>query len=463
MFDADTFELHKKEIQRRATEFTAAPSKMNLMASSLVATTTSPYANMWVGVDIAPIYQPNVDYSFLAKQTNFGFASIKAVEIQEGVDPSYWGNAKFGDHIQDAHNAGVPQIPYIFVNPLSVQAKYGEGVSLDAMKALKRTENIEYTFLQQTLQNKEYFAIALDLERFWDNYSEYLAYLHGTITLDKVKVVSPMWIIADLRLLIGHLLEGMKAKEIRTVPIIIYSGAWFIDAYLQSGNQNLFYNEASAWEKLTFTGTDGLAKQQILFWGAKYTIPAISSWSDLLTKLPNGTTQKPYYGNFTRPFMWQIGVSAMDNGIYPKVSFDLDVALWPKDQFDVALSITRGTVVTPPISLTYTVSGKVTLNNNPLSNVSITFGTLNTITDSNGVYSFNNIASGATAIINAKLEGYTFSPAIEITNINTNQINQNFTAIKDDIPVEPPAENVDLTEVNQKLDAILAKLNQIFK
>jgi hypothetical protein len=463
MFDTNTFELHKKESQRRATTSVANPFKMSLMASSLAATSASPYVNNYIGIDIAPVYQPSVDYSFLAKQTNFGFASIKAVEIQEGVDQSYWGNAKFGDHIQKAHDAGVPQIPYIFVNPLSVQAKYGDGVSLDAMKALKRTENIEYTFLQQTLLNKEYFAIALDLERFWDNYSEYIAYLKGSITLDKVKVVSPMWIIANLRLLIGHLIEGMKAKELRTVPIIIYSGQWFIDAYLQSGNQNLFYNEAPAWEKLTFIGTDGLPKQQILFWGAKYTIPAISSWSDLLTKLPNGTTQKPYYGNFTRPFMWQIGVSAMDNGIYPKVSFDLDIALWPKDQFDAALSINRGTIVVPPVTLTYTVSGKVTLDNVALPNVAITFGSLNSVTDSNGVYSFNNIASGATATISAVLDGYAFSPAINITNINTNMINQNFTATKNTVPVEPPVENVDLIEVNQKLDAILAKLNQIFK
>jgi hypothetical protein len=465
-FTSEEYELHKQEVKRRSATQPVASSKMNLMASSLAATApvTSPYINNYIGIDIAPVYQPNVDYAFLSKQTNFGFAAIKAVEVQEGVDQSYWGNVKFGDHIQNAHNAGVPEIPYIFLNPLSVQAKYGEGVTLDALKTLKRQDNIEYTFLQQTLNNKEYYAIAIDLERFWDSYTEYLAYLHGTITIDKVKVVSPMWIIADLKVLISHILEGMKAKELRTVPIIIYSGSWYIDAYLQSGNQNLFYNEAPNWEKLTFTGLDGLPKQQILFWCAKYTIPAIASWSDFLTKLPDGTTQKPYYGNFTRPFMWQVGVSAMDNGIYPKVSFDLDVALWPKDQFDKALSITRGTVVTPPpVTLTFSVSGKVTVDNVPLQNVAMTFGSLSTVTDANGVYTFNNVASGASATVYAKLDGYTFSPAIEITNITTNMINQNFSATKNTTPVEPPTGNVDLTVVNQKLDAILAILNIHFK
>jgi hypothetical protein len=87
-----------------------------------------------------------------------------------------------------------------------------------------------------------------------------------------------------------------------------------------------------------------------------------------------------------------------------------------------------GDVVIP----TYTVSGQVTYNSNPLSGVTMAFTGGSTTTNSLGQYSIM-IDEGTTITITPSLSGYTFTPPnITCTNVTGNLTNQNFTAF---IPV----------------------------
>ncbi|MDR3575867.1 MAG: hypothetical protein P4L50_18550 [Anaerolineaceae bacterium] len=81
------------------------------------------------------------------------------------------------------------------------------------------------------------------------------------------------------------------------------------------------------------------------------------------------------------------------------------------------------------VAVTYSISGKVTLNNVAMKGVLVTFGTLTATTSSAGTYAFAKIPAGTRGRIVPSLAGYGFTPSsITVSGLNSNLVNQNFTA-----------------------------------
>ena len=84
---------------------------------------------------------------------------------------------------------------------------------------------------------------------------------------------------------------------------------------------------------------------------------------------------------------------------------------------------------------TYTITGQVTLNSNPLSGVTMAYTGGSTVTNSSGQYTIT-VNEGATVTITPSLSGYTFTPpSITCSNVSGNLTNQNFTAQIPFVPV----------------------------
>ena len=79
---------------------------------------------------------------------------------------------------------------------------------------------------------------------------------------------------------------------------------------------------------------------------------------------------------------------------------------------------------------TYTISGKVTLDGDPLKGVKITYGTNQRVTtDSEGEYTVSYVDSGSTLVLVPSKEGYTFTPtSITCSNVSSNLYDKDFQA-----------------------------------
>ncbi len=77
---------------------------------------------------------------------------------------------------------------------------------------------------------------------------------------------------------------------------------------------------------------------------------------------------------------------------------------------------------------TYTISGQVTHNGNPLIGVTISYAGDSTLTDGSGEYSIS-VEENATLTLTPSLTGYTFTPAsITCSNVTANLTGKDFTA-----------------------------------
>jgi hypothetical protein len=84
----------------------------------------------------------------------------------------------------------------------------------------------------------------------------------------------------------------------------------------------------------------------------------------------------------------------------------------------------------------YTISGKVTFNENPLEDVEISYGAGSTNTSELGEYSIT-VDYGASLTLTASKTGYQFSPGSIVCNdVSANIENQNFAATTTNAIVE---------------------------
>ena len=189
---------------------------------------------------------------------------------------------------------------------------------------------------------------------------------------------------------------------------------------------------------------------------------AITSFSQVSSLIP--LTSWPMLGNWAEKIkFWQFGTvaingSEVDLNIYKGTKAELYDWLGFKD-------------ITPPIVTTYTVSGKITLDTNPLPDVAVTLGTLSTVTATDGTYAFTNVPANTAGMILPVLNGYTFNPInYGVAALAADLPNQNFVATKSVTPPVPPVVNPDLTAIMDELkiiesknDEVLTRLNDIFK
>ena len=298
---------------------------------------TSVWKDYPIGIDLSH-YQPNVDWDYLKQYISFAVA--KCGEVQEGISEDKWYDQGFSEKIQGAYDAGIPMGAYIFANPFAVIAKFGNGVSLDALKNLKPADNPEYTKLVEWLSGKLYYFIAVDLERWWDNYNQYYQFQNHIITQDQVKVISSQWIMAEFTQLLEHIAYGKANKTLRDVPVVVYTGDWFAKGYCMQGTDNMFYDWAAH------------AEPTYSLWTANYpTLPSTLTWEALKANLPNGVTQKPNHLNFANVLFWQFKINTLPNGKYANTTFDVDLSLKSKDALYQWMNFTpvAPPVVVPPV------------------------------------------------------------------------------------------------------------------
>jgi hypothetical protein len=299
---------------------------------------TSVWNDYPLGIDVSH-YEPNVDWDYLKQYISFAVA--KCGEVQEGVSEDKWYDQGFSEKCQGAYDAGIPFGAYIFANPYAVIAKFGNGVSLDALKNLKPADNPEYTKLVEWLSGKLYYFIGVDLERWWDNYGQYYQFQSKAITQDKVKVISSQWIMAEFTKLLEHIAYGKANKTLRDVPVVVYTGDWFAKGYCMQGTDNMFYDWAAHAEQNGYS-----------LWTANYpTLPAAPTWEAVKANLPDGVTQKPNHLNFTNVLLWQFKVATLPNGKYANTTFDVDLSLKSKDALYQWMNFNPATppVVIPPV------------------------------------------------------------------------------------------------------------------
>lgn len=140
-----------------------------------------------------------------------------------------WVDDKFADHCQTAYNIKARFCAYFFDNPAIPMSFYASGFADHAKNPNDGDPRI--LTMRQALKNKEYHAICLDAERWWLYYTEYLEYIMGTRTSANVQKLSPIWIYNSTLDLYQRVKEDMAAGKLKTVPIWIYTGKWFVDAY----------------------------------------------------------------------------------------------------------------------------------------------------------------------------------------------------------------------------------------
>lgn len=341
----EQYQLHQIERKRRTSQ--SPFRKIMGRIQALGAYSTNP-----IGPDVSH-WQPNVDWQYLSKYCGFGIA--KCAEVLEEIDPSLWYDKTFANNIDGMYKANIPALAYIFCNSgaWGLHSDY----TLDGFRNLPTNQDLEYMKLAEVLTNKMYYGIVLDLERYWRYYNQYLEYLNGNRKFADVEVISSNWIFASFKLLIEHIWMGMKAREIRTVPIFIYSAPWFM-TYLNSGGTNLFYD----WAKK-------LEAADIRIHIASYTAPSVvASWEDVRSKyLPSGVPDR--LGMTGLPVFWQFsgGSIKVPNGRYPNNGFDLNLSLLSKDDLYSWINYTKPAVSSPSSSPSISVSASISSSQSPSS------------------------------------------------------------------------------------------------
>jgi hypothetical protein len=313
-FTLEQYALHQAELVRRSQPTGWQKFINKLKVNGAAPQAVSPYAANPIGIDVSH-YQPKVDWVYLA--TYLQFAAAKCSEVLEEVDPGLWYDSTFAGHIADMDKNKIPGLAYTFANcgAWALRADYTQ----QGFKDLPRSQNIEYTKLVEVLRFKQYYGIIVDMERYWRYYNQYLEYLAGNRKAADIEVLSSTWIFFSVKKLIENIFEGMKAKELRMVPIFIYSAPWFVDTYMNSQGVNLFRQWATSLQ-----GAD------VRIHLAAYSTPAeVTTWEDLRNHLPaSKPTESQRLGMTVDPVLIQNGGGAMKlpNGQYGNNGFDLDVS-----------------------------------------------------------------------------------------------------------------------------------------
>jgi len=138
--------------------------------------------------------------------------------------------------------------------------------------------------------------------------------------------------------------------------------------------------------------------------------------------------------------------STSDTGLATLTNYCYYVTAYNSAGESVQTSQLCSTTQAPPVTPTYSISGKTTLNGVGLSGVIISLtgaSTTTTTTDANGNYAFSGAKNGSYTVT-PSLTGYNFSPAIKSITVNSaDSAGQNFSATA--IPTYSVSGSIDLS------------------
>lgn len=140
---------------------------------------------------------------------------LNTARFLEGTIDNYWSLDKGTP--EQRLRSWVTQDPHIYMAIRGLLIGTGRGITPPAGTTL-----MDWL---KTRSRKRFHAIVLDLERWWRFYPI------PTSPTDS-QIISNVWIATILRGTVNRLQQLMQWGILPQVPILVYSGAWFVDRYL---------------------------------------------------------------------------------------------------------------------------------------------------------------------------------------------------------------------------------------
>ena len=207
---------------------------------------------------------------------------VKMGEANPGGDPKY--DPSFHVHVNNAYYAKPKRLPagaFYVLNTNQYQ-----GMTLEALKTMQKKDNPNYVFIRDTLQSKAVNFLGLVMQN----------------GMGKNKSASN-WLMQDLDTLYRNLHEGMVAKEIPTMPIMICTNKAYIDANLIADN---FYT----WMAQHQSSAVDIALNSVQAWPQDYSHMTVHQdvWSNVRKYVPTATAKPDDVLNGIPSWLlWQIG------------------------------------------------------------------------------------------------------------------------------------------------------------
>lgn len=163
---------------------------------------------------------------------NVDFVLAKAAEVDDRVLDN-WGtkdsvdqfiNPDLVDICQKTWDAGAALVPFIVDNP-------GYKTEWVTIPIYTDEQDPQIRALVQALAHKTYHAIAVKIARYWLRTDEYLAVSNGEQDSKTLRILGPNSILDSARDTVARIERAQKAKKLLNVPIWVYTGTWFINAY----------------------------------------------------------------------------------------------------------------------------------------------------------------------------------------------------------------------------------------
>jgi GH25 family lysozyme M1 (1,4-beta-N-acetylmuramidase) len=149
------------------------------------------------GIDVSA-YQINVPWAELRKH-GLEFAIIKGDQM-----------TATDNHFEMARAAGVPVVGMYLWDDPTIPAQ------------------VQIDYFAKEIERVKPDCLWMDVEQYWSNWDEYMAYLQGKLTGDKVTRKSPQS-ISDHAYAVANGLQ----KKFPKLKVGIYSGTWFVLGYSQ--------------------------------------------------------------------------------------------------------------------------------------------------------------------------------------------------------------------------------------
>lgn len=212
-----------------------AKIKLSILGLSNVTAAGSVYANRAVGIDISH-YQATIDWS----QFDGDFVLIKG---GEGVteDPMC------ATHVQNAYDEREKRIKageidrvfaigiYFFIDTSYYLIKGYPLNDIDRWPGADTDPNL--LMMYRVLSTKAWDFVAVDIERWWVDYAEYLEFLRGTRAIENVKTIPNAWISKSAKIVSERLQDWVyKNWPKQTRKVRNYTGKWFVDAFAPDMN-----------------------------------------------------------------------------------------------------------------------------------------------------------------------------------------------------------------------------------
>jgi hypothetical protein len=308
-------------MNRSLKQYEIRNALQKLVAPAAAAATK--YANTSFGVDVC-FSNEHIDYPYL-KEMGVEFAMVRGGQ-------AVYEDPMLAEHIQGFHDAGIPAGVYWVHDPQWY---------VDTFESLGKVEELTWDTdpviqqMKKSLAHKTFYWLSPDIEKWWQNSAQYQLALQNKIPWDQVKRIAPSWCNKTARWFCEHCGDAFKGK-----PTIPYTAKWYIEGYAtyyEGGTKVSPYDwlvNYDAWE----------------CWVSR-DLKAAGTWEGLRGELCPPDTYKPTGLNARSIQAAQIYVDEVfPNGKFGTAVFDINMLMYPLDQFYQLIGYSGTTPVEPPVT-----------------------------------------------------------------------------------------------------------------